>query len=407
MGKSEGTLRLTFSPFHFSPFVLLQMELEFDKEIDALMRKGAAGIGVTPSVGSGAHLDADELSAFAEHAMPEKMRALYMRHLADCDRCRKILSGLIMLNAEAELETAASVAVGSPSSEVPWYKRLFLFPNLAYAMGGLVLVFGGLIAISVLQSSQRETATVTQMTESDQGHVPMAASEPDFYAANAANATANAAANTNAASMSGAPGYSTNTASNSMAVAANALPRNEREVPSGESAASGVTADGVDPKAPAVSAAAPLPPPAKTEIPKDAELAMKPDAAAEDKMAAKEKDDDAAKNRSLAAKKVNEQPRTQAGGQAKATPGPTRDMQQNFPNRADNTFELNSRRVGGKDFQFKNGVWYDNAYRGQSTINVRRGTDEYRKLDGGLRSIAESLRGTVVVVWNEKAYRIQ
>ena len=168
MGKSEGTLRLTFSPFHFSPFVHLQMELEFDKEIDALMRKGAAGIGVTPNVGQGTHLDADELSAFAENAMPEKTRALYMRHLADCDRCRKILSGLIILNAEAEPEMAAAVAVESQSSELPWYRRLFLFPNLAYAMGGLVLVFGGLIAISVLQSSQRETATVTQMTESDQ-----------------------------------------------------------------------------------------------------------------------------------------------------------------------------------------------------------------------------------------------
>lgn len=403
MGKSEGTLRLTFSPFHFSPFVHLQMELEFDKEIDALMRKGAAGIGVTPSDGQGTHLDADELSAFAENAMPEKTRALYMRHLADCDRCRKILSGLIVLNAEAEPEMAAAVAVGSLSSEVPWYKRLFLFPNLAYAMGGLVLVFGGLIAISVLQSSQREAATVSQMTETDQGHGPMAASEPDYYAANAANA----AANTNAVSTSAAPAYSTNTTSNSMAVAANAMPRNEREVRLGESAASGVTVDGVDSKAPPVSAAAPPPSPANTEAPKDAELAMKPDAAAEDKIAAKEKDDDAAKNRSLTAKKVNELPRTQAGGPAKATPGPTRDMQQNFPNRADNTYELNSRRVGGKDFQFKNGVWYDNAYRGQSTINVRRGTDEYRKLDGGLRSIAESLKGTVVVVWSEKAYRIQ
>ena len=403
MGKSERTLRLTFSTFHFSPFVHLQMELEFDKEIDALMRKGAAGIGVTPNVGQGTHLDADELSAFAENAMPEKTRALYMRHLADCDRCRKILSGLIILNAEAEPEMAAAVAVESPSSELPWYRRLFLFPNLAYAMGGLVLIFGGLIAISVLQSSQREAATVSQMTEADQGHGPMAASEPDYYAANAANASAN----TNTASTTATPVYSTNTASNTMAVAANAMPRNERDVPLGESAASGVTADGVDSKAPVVSAAAPPPPPAKTEVPKDAELAMKPDAAAEDKIAIKEKDDDAAKNRSLAAKKVNELPRTQAGGPAKATPGPTRDMQQNFPNRADNTFELNSRRVGGKDFQFKNGVWYDNAYRGQSTTNVRRGTDEYRKLDGGLRSIAESLKGTVVVVWNEKAYRIQ
>jgi hypothetical protein len=35
------------------------------------------------------------------------------------------------------------------------------------------------------------------------------------------------------------------------------------------------------------------------------------------------------------------------------------------------------------------------------------GTDSYKNLDGGLRAIADNLGGTVVVVWKEKAYRIQ
>lgn len=63
--------------------------------------------------------------------------------------------------------------------------------------------------------------------------------------------------------------------------------------------------------------------------------------------------------------------------------------------------------VGGKNFRRENNVWYDSAYRGQATVNVARGTNEYKKLDANLRAVAENLGGTVVVVWKQKAYRIQ
>ena len=66
-----------------------------------------------------------------------------------------------------------------------------------------------------------------------------------------------------------------------------------------------------------------------------------------------------------------------------------------------------TRLVSGKRFENRERVWYDSAYRGQATANVNRGTDTYKKLDGGLRKIADTLGGTVVVVWKEKAYRIQ
>ncbi len=64
-------------------------------------------------------------------------------------------------------------------------------------------------------------------------------------------------------------------------------------------------------------------------------------------------------------------------------------------------------RVGRKSFNNRDGVWYDSAYHGQATTNVRRSTPEYNKLDSGLRNIANTLGGTVVVVWKSKAYRIQ
>jgi hypothetical protein len=66
-----------------------------------------------------------------------------------------------------------------------------------------------------------------------------------------------------------------------------------------------------------------------------------------------------------------------------------------------------TRTLAGKTFTFADGVWYDSAYKRGATVNVRRGTDEYNKLDADLRAIAQKIGGTVVVVWKGKAYRIQ
>jgi len=62
---------------------------------------------------------------------------------------------------------------------------------------------------------------------------------------------------------------------------------------------------------------------------------------------------------------------------------------------------------GGKTFKRAGNAWVDAAYKGQATTNITRGTKEYKKLDSGLRGIAENLGGTVTIVWKDKAYRIQ
>src|SRR5215203_4303275 len=126
------------------------MEFEFDKEIDAMLRKARAGEAATSQA---AHLDADELSAFAENAVSDAARMRFVAHLADCTRCRKILSNVILLNSEAETETASSV-VPAPAGETktPWYRRLFVFPQLAYTMGGLVLLLSGFFGYLILKN---------------------------------------------------------------------------------------------------------------------------------------------------------------------------------------------------------------------------------------------------------------
>src|ERR1043166_1417267 len=77
------------------------MKQESNNAIDLMLRKlGRSGSRVHQNAGNGAaesegsHLDADELNAYAENALPATTRARYTEHLADCLRCRQIVSQL-------------------------------------------------------------------------------------------------------------------------------------------------------------------------------------------------------------------------------------------------------------------------------------------------------------------------
>ena len=78
------------------------MKEAFDKEVDSLLRRRVrAGAEARGDGGraahAAAHLDADELSAFAEGALPPSARLAAVSHLAGCDECRvKIMSNTPM-----------------------------------------------------------------------------------------------------------------------------------------------------------------------------------------------------------------------------------------------------------------------------------------------------------------------
>lgn len=375
------------------------MELEFDKEIDALLRKGLSGRSPTGDA-LALHLDADELSAFAENVLPVKTRAFHMAHIADCDRCRRVLSNLVMLNAEFEpqkIEAAVAAPIASAIAE-PWYKRLMLFPNLAYVMGGLVLVFGGMIMFSLLQTASNErNASISQMSDqAPAARGPMASSEPDYgqLSPNASNTAANASSNSAVAMSNSANKMLTGSASNSNAMALASPP-----VPGKEESA--ISVDGAS-STDAITSAAPPPPAITSPAPKAKSDSLSDETVNELRAEAESAD----KKRSDVDARLRQSPRRDSGGAAKPVPGPLTGRQV-YPNQSSNTFELPTRRIGGKGFSRKNNVWYDDSYNGQATTNIRRNTEDYRKLDRGLRTIAESLDGVVVVVWTDKAYRIQ
>src|SRR5688572_1306415 len=184
------------------------MELEFDKEIDALIRREGAARTITIGEFAGIHPDADEIAAFLENAVPASSRQELFVHFAGCDTCRRTLSNAIVLNGET-VSTAAEGVAAPVATAVPWYRRLFLFPNLAYVMGGLIVLFGGFIGLSIFNSYQNTASEVSQMSrgETPAADAPVTEAPAEDYAL---------FQNANVASMPA-------NASNSSAVAANAV----------------------------------------------------------------------------------------------------------------------------------------------------------------------------------------
>ncbi len=398
------------------------MEFEFDKEIDGLLRQ-ATRIGETQkNTDFEAHLDADEIVIFAENALPEKAKPRFIKHLADCDRCRTILSNTITLNSEAE-EKAASLPVGAGAKEalsvvaVPWYKKLFATQNLAYGLGALALVFAGMLGFLALQNSMTRNSEMAK-AEGDTPSSANVATAADRQGEDLRGDLSNSNTAATVEDSDAAPGASpseSNLAGNETDKDGNPL-RGPR------------TRDRVDNNSDLKDAPDSQLKGNRQKRDDDGlvkqEAEMQVDEVAEEK-AGKEQDSPSANKPSMVAKnKVARKappppkttPVTSAGStvgraQKKAKEGAKlsserRERPEPAADVSDDFASSSKKRIAGKTFTRKNRVWYDSQYKGQKTTNVKRKTDGYRKLDSGLRTITDKLSGTVVVVWKTKAYRI-
>lgn len=386
------------------------MELEFDKEMDAILRKARVGRGVLvgddpPQKPPGKHLDADAIAAFAENALPAKVRELYMPHLADCDRCRRVLSGLMMLNSEAATEKASAI-VPAPVVEaaIPWYQKLFKTPNLALAMGALVLVFGGFLGFLALREGGSSDTSVAVVTDQERtGGGPFARDEVSGTAA--ANSAAPVQPNTNAAVAAPSSVVANKPAAPAEPTPESSATARKDEPAKTEGAVVGKSSGGEDnevreqPK----SKAAPEP----VAAPPAGGVPAREEEKADDRVASKKaapSDEDERSKRAATRRSRDAPPPSATKGPARSGPLNSQQNQIATQNMADMTVE---RKVGGKTFHNRDGAWYDSAYKNQATMNFRRGTDEYKGLEAGIRNIADALGGTVVLVWKEKAYRIR
>ena len=405
------------------------------------------------------HLDADELSAYAENALPPSARARYAGHLADCDSCRKLVTELALssgiatqLEQQAATQTVAATTTTSGTHAPSWRDRLrslFAPARLRYAASIIVVI--GIVAIAVAVFRTRRMGFETTNSEQNDGR----------------QQTQNAPPNSNAA-----PEITYNqpaTEGGSAAPAAAASPPSSVQAKPDANSAPQSPAQENQPPQPVVSEAqksgeaqgpvneSPAPPPAsrdnnfelpknqsrdEDEIAKTAQPALAAPSSDDKRKAKKEIDaaesaDDVGRaqaNRERAASSKTAAPpenkqqygkaeesaaRRARGSVASSSPkdtssasgaaaGVSFDGQDG--SRADRPAKPTEKRsVGGRQFVRRGSAWVDASYKSQATTNIRRGSEQYRALaadEPGLRDIADQLGGEVIIVWKGRAYRI-
>jgi len=387
------------------------MELEFDKEIDAMMRKADDGRGVlvgdpTPKD----HLDADVIAAFAEYALPEKTRQFYSQHLADCRSCRKQLSQTVLMNSERGGEAASTVVVPATAPIIPWYQKLLSTPKLVLTMGGLILAFSGVLGYLVVQNTNSSMdSSVAKITENQPNAAPTSvAANSTFSGISNSDLSAAAPANipvqTAQSPVTGGDTSATGTVATQNDGASSISPGSGFGSRRGQDQSIATNEDRL--AVPTAGAAPPPPLPSGSTV--DSALARRDEnKLTKERPSADDKDTSALKRSApdvSGAESGIAQPPAKSVSSAKPEA-----MSRNKIARAETELsELSATRsVNGKTFDRRGDVWYDVAYRGQPTKNIKRGSDRFEKLDKGLQNIANSLSGTVVVVWKKDAFRIQ
>jgi len=432
------------------------MRPELDKEIDSLLRGHARRGGAfvpennpAPPQAAGAHLDADELAAFAEGALPDVARTLYSAHLADCGDCRGLVAQLSLAAGIADRVEERERRIAPAVSAAPsWRERvaaLFAPRAWRYAMPVVALLAVSTVVLVVTRQLPREDSARTTREERNSAP-PSAPAAPDLHHAEASpdqlarpgeggNANAAAAptvgeegqsAATRAANTSepkqqtqDAPGRAASgSAGGSAPAPTSAQPVAESRPAPPATFATGVAATPTPPPPPAAAPRAMSKPepsvvtatasPAERaeaesrERSREESSAMKrhgPQRAADRRGSA---GGDAAASRSAR----DAAPPSSAGSSRNETRGESASVTAGREQSAAET-----RSVGGRRFRRQNGVWIDTAYKtSQATVVVRRDSEQYRALvadEPEVGRISRALGGEAVIVWKGRAYRVK
>ncbi|HLO01389.1 MAG TPA: zf-HC2 domain-containing protein [Pyrinomonadaceae bacterium] len=387
-----------------------------NNEIDLLLRSFARGdkdsalrSGLsTEQVNAAAsnHLDADELNSYAEGVVPAPARARYIEHLAECEACRSVVISLV---PTAGAVNAAETREKKASTDF-WQKLRTLFtpPVLRFAVPALMLaaVMGiGLWAVRRQQPAEYIAQNKVENSPSPQistGSQPSAANEST--ATNQSKTPAEKNLGSTTEKSNGAlekPDANQKRAVDETEVA---------KLPAAKDAGTAGAVAGVSELRPydlAPKAAAPPPPTPLLDADKSATLAKERPAKREEQEPTR---DDQLRNRE---EDVHEPNRAAAQRNTTSVPSngrvgglmSTRGVEKRKIGGGE------TRTVAGRHFTREGDAWVDTAYEpSRATIKVARGSDQFRALvadEPGIRAIAEQLNGVVIVVWNNRAYRIQ
>lgn len=412
------------------------------------------------------HLDADEMAAFAENALPAAARARTVAHLADCDGCRQ---SVVALASAENIASEFAKIIPSPSVRARLSLReklaaFFASPAvLRYAVPALAAVlFVALIAGIMLNRRQPDATLVASKQESQTSAVARtdSASGDTENAMNSNTTASSANLMADSASMSNTATTATTTTTRTTTTTANiATPTrraanansniNTKEV-NATSASQNNNLPVNSVNAPPVADRKQQPATSeKQNFDNEAIRVTNRNRAPAARPSASNSSANMSANSAGVAAEQSEQVAVTSGQVARVSKGkagstsnaaPTSDStsfstearaasRRRAPSTttaAKNDLPVNgrtvnnaglsaapsaSRRVNGRDFRRQGTRWIDAAYvSSQSTTNITRGSKQYRTVVGtepGIGKIAAQLDGEIVVVWKGRAYRIR
>lgn len=392
---------------------------------ESALRQGSASAG-----GNGAfpdHLDADELNSFAEGVVPAAARARYTEHLADCEACRRIVIDLSQAAGAVNRHEVPSQQRGPGF----WQKLAAIFSPavLRYAVPAVLLtaVLGiGLLALRpdrpggpfVAKNEQPVThneqqpgtsASSGQQLERVQAPTGNPSAAPPALVAKAGaspnvdDAIANKTDRLEKAADAPAPDLSSGVFGGMKSVAKDGTPPEK----AGEVAQSQPYAS--EPK-PGAAAPPPAPATVQTENDEVTRNAKETQAKREDEERGRDifrnqSNVDHGPNRGAASRNAAPQDARRSGGFGVGGPNSEDKKAKAKPS------EVETRYVSGRQFAREGNAWIDTAYESpRATTNIKRGSEQFRALvadEPGLGAIANQLKGVVIVVWKNRAYRFQ
>jgi hypothetical protein len=384
-------------------------------EMDLLLRGLARREGarsVAPEDHSAMHLDADELSSYAEQALPAAARARYTSHLAECSSCRKIVSELV--SASGANVSEHLVSHKTSAGFLQKFGALFSSGVLRYAVPALALfafIAVGLVALR--QQPQPDFLAQNQPAASRDATIETKQTDSPAEPGNSAAATEERRSPESRTSAGKGGGDQAKTAARNE-TSNIATPTDSVSITSDRDASLGKAAGAVAQPSYAPEPAAPPPPkPQTTHTESRTEVAgrQKGEADKKDELA---REQEGARARTDDNQNQVSRPQSRPGALLGQSQERLRKLEAKPASGAGaktNDDAADTRTVSGRRFRQQGGVWIDTAYQSSTaTTTLARGSEQFRALvadEPGIRAIAAQLPGEVVVVWKGRAYRIR
>lgn len=381
------------------------------------------------------HLDADELVAYAENALVSGTRARYTSHISECDFCRKLITDLVLSSGVALQPERQSTKhdFKQARSWPAWITIIFAPGVIRYAASAVLLIGITAIALMVFRNGREPKFSPSLSRTVDSNNDGNASGQQQQNYEETTNKREDnqtpekpTEAGTIANPVSGPPVQSEKDASQNGPADVQKSGQEQRETkpPAPASSTTGVLSgqraaardedfkgeesrensyqlDGVDTNK------------ARKEVERsDSAGRTAPESSSRAEANVPSSTGGANSSMSNVATTTNEKAAAKTSARRNSTPSastqPTdsddRERKADGAGNAEGT-----RSVSGRQFTRRDGVWVDVAYRSQTPINVKRGSDQYRALvadEPGLRAVASQLSGDVIVVWKGTAYRI-